>query len=340
MRTSISLAVLLIGCSGAPPRDPSKAIAVDPLHLSTALKTPVKYTGLLFGDQTCRQIQPGTIGTDALPAFGKCLELLGLNKGPRQGALPDEVLYVYGPGIEVSARFQLGDGGAAHVEEIGYIEGGSNPTLTPSAFDALRGGTNELKFTDAQRDQLDKIGDTSAWLKICVDSDGSVTDVRTIEASSPYAGEVYAEAVKAWRVTPFQLRDHAIPACTVHKFGYPNASNELEALPLPTAAEGGPPSVYLDSLGTRIAGTSEIVPDSPTKIELAQNGNPPLAAGVRFCIDGSGKVSTVKVVAPSGLKVYDDELQSGVKAWAFKPYLRDGKAIPVCSAVTFHYSQS
>ena len=48
----------------------------------------------------------------------------------------------------------------------------------------------------------------------------------------------------------------------------------------------------------------------------------------KLCIDEQGKVSSVKIVKSNPEIV--SQLQSALASWRYKPYLRDGKATPVC----------
>ena len=60
----------------------------------------------------------------------------------------------------------------------------------------------------------------------------------------------------------------------------------------------------------------------------------------KLCIDESGAVKETKVLKASGFAAYDAKIERELKTWAYKPYLTPvGRAVPVCTAVTFIYSQ-
>jgi hypothetical protein len=45
------------------------------------------------------------------------------------------------------------------------------------------------------------------------------------------------------------------------------------------------------------------------------------------------------VLQTSSYRSYDEEIIRKMQGWKYRPYLEDGKAVAVCSAITFVYSQ-
>ena len=41
----------------------------------------------------------------------------------------------------------------------------------------------------------------------------------------------------------------------------------------------------------------------------------------------------------AGMKAVEERIESEMARWAYNPYVVNGKAVPVCTAVTFIYSQ-
>jgi hypothetical protein len=89
----------------------------------------------------------------------------------------------------------------------------------------------------------------------------------------------------------------------------------------------------------RIAGDKVILPDDPTKTAITRSQKERVIASLKLCVDVTGKVSQVKLLKSSGFPDYDRKLEAGMNTWAYRPYVVDGKAIPVCTAVTFIYAQ-
>jgi len=53
-----------------------------------------------------------------------------------------------------------------------------------------------------------------------------------------------------------------------------------------------------------------------------------------------GAVTSVKMLKGTGFPAYDNKIQSKMNGeWKYKPYAVNGRAVPVCTAVTFIYSQ-
>ena len=85
----------------------------------------------------------------------------------------------------------------------------------------------------------------------------------------------------------------------------------------------------------RIAGDKTITP--PDEIKALAPGS--IKSSFKFCVAETGEVSDVKVLQPSPYRTYDEDVIRKMQRWKFQPYLEDGKAIAVCSAITFIYSQ-
>lgn len=92
--------------------------------------------------------------------------------------------------------------------------------------------------------------------------------------------------------------------------------------------------------GQRVAGEKAIVPDRPDKVTLARTGDARVVTTLKMCLDVSGKVSGVTFLKRSGLPDYDAKLQATIlNTWRYRPFVVDGKAVPVCTSVTFIYRQ-
>ena len=53
-------------------------------------------------------------------------------------------------------------------------------------------------------------------------------------------------------------------------------------------------------------------------------------------LDKSGYRNMLK---STGFGAYDSKIQSEMRSWRYRPYMMNGRAVPVCTAVTFIYSQ-
>jgi TonB family protein len=90
----------------------------------------------------------------------------------------------------------------------------------------------------------------------------------------------------------------------------------------------------------RISGERAIVPRDSTKAEMIRSGRRKVIGSFKLCIDETGTVVQVELLKSTGFSAYDDKLRSGIMKWRYRPYLREGKPAPVCTRVTFVYSQS
>jgi hypothetical protein len=90
----------------------------------------------------------------------------------------------------------------------------------------------------------------------------------------------------------------------------------------------------------RIAGDKEIAPDNVTKAEIGRSGKEKLVGAYKLCITAEGTVSSVSQLTSTGFPAYDSKIQSTIRSqWRYRPFMVNGKATPVCTAVRFIYSQ-
>jgi len=108
--------------------------------------------------------------------------------------------------------------------------------------------------------------------------------------------------------------------------------------PPPPAPPQNVPPTMLE--GSRIAGEKQIFPDDVTKTEIKRSGKTRIIASFKLCLSQGGAVNSVKMLKSSGFPAYDRKIQQKMRGeWRYRPYLVNGKAVPVCTAVTFIYSQ-
>jgi periplasmic protein TonB len=108
--------------------------------------------------------------------------------------------------------------------------------------------------------------------------------------------------------------------------------------PPPPAAPTNVPPTLLE--GSRIAGEKNIVPDDVTKTEIQRSGKDRIVGSFKLCLTIDGAISSVSMLKSTGFGAYDSKIQSKMRTeWRYKPMLVNGKAAPVCTAVTFIYMQ-
>lgn len=90
----------------------------------------------------------------------------------------------------------------------------------------------------------------------------------------------------------------------------------------------------------RIAGSKRIVPDSLVQADIIAAGKTKVVASMKMCLDDKGNVSSVTQLKSSGFPTYDRKLMTEMRQWLFRPYKLSGKAVPVCTAITFIYDAS
>jgi protein TonB len=108
--------------------------------------------------------------------------------------------------------------------------------------------------------------------------------------------------------------------------------------PPPPAAPQNVPPTLLE--GSRIAGEKQIIPDDVTKTEIQRSGKDKIIGSFKLCINAVGEVTSVNMLKSTTFPAYDQKIQGKMRGeWKYRPYAVNGKAVPVCTAVTFIYSQ-
>ena len=91
---------------------------------------------------------------------------------------------------------------------------------------------------------------------------------------------------------------------------------------------------------SRISGDKNIAPDDVTKTEINRSGKDRLVGSFKLCITVDGAISQVNMIKSTGFPAYDSRISSKIHGeWRYKPFNVNGKAVPVCTAVTFIYTQ-
>ncbi len=107
--------------------------------------------------------------------------------------------------------------------------------------------------------------------------------------------------------------------------------------PPPSLPKNVPPT-SLESY--RIAGTKMITPDDADKTRILDSGNQRVIGSFKLCLDVTGNVTQIRLLKSTGVPGYDAKLAREMAKWRYRPYMLDGRAVPVCTAITFVYSQS
>jgi protein TonB len=111
--------------------------------------------------------------------------------------------------------------------------------------------------------------------------------------------------------------------------------------PPPPPPPAPPQNVAPQALdANRIAGEKNIVPDDVTKTEISRSGKDKLVGSFKLCITAEGNINTVTQLKSTSFPAYDQKIVNTIRGeWRYRAFTVNGKATPVCTAVTFIYSQ-
>ena len=367
MRNAACVCVLLVACGPglrrpdpkAAGRDAIVSASGDPTAFERLLRGPVVNGGLWFDEPQCASTfsRPGEMSESQRAAFAHCLAKLKLQTSPREDALGDVIVLEYGVGFELEARL-VPELDGPRISWIGYEsrrdERDNAPTITVHALEQLRdagdpsGPVDPALAATVELDPTPKSHAAFAWFKICIDDTGNVNDVHAHETTSVKAQTAFLAAIQQWKFRPFVVEGQPVPVCSMVRMTYPYGQGpEVEVLPLPPSpaktkrdpvvfAEGSKHSLME---GHRIAGQKMIVPDDDTKSAISKSRVSRIQGTFRLCLDETGTVVQVVPIRSTGFASYDRRIFGGIMGWRYSPYLVDGQAVPVCTAVTFIYTQ-
>jgi hypothetical protein len=340
--------------SDVPPHEDGHALVAASGNvdaIAKLLRGSVTNGGLWFSDPECVRQFPvaAKIDGERLGAFAKCLAELRFQPSLRHDPFIDVAVLTYAPGIEVEALIAH-DTDGPRLDWIGYA-GRRNladalPTITSAVLESLRSagspdGPLDPTASAALFEPRVRNAVAYAWLKVCIDADGAVTSVHPREASSLSASRLFVATAMKWRFHPFVVGGHAIPACAMVDLAYPPARKEaVETLPLPSMAADEPVIVPPKALEAhRISGSKLIVPDDDVKFALRKLGATRLVGSFKLCIDETGHVTHVTTIRSTKAPSYDQKITARLYSWVYAPYIDEGRPTPVCTAVTFIYTQ-
>jgi TonB family protein len=92
--------------------------------------------------------------------------------------------------------------------------------------------------------------------------------------------------------------------------------------------------------GKRISGRVQVVPDDEDKMRIRSLPKRGTRGAFELCLDESGRYESGTLVHSTGLPRYDAKIIQAMMRWAYSPQLVDGVAVPICTRITFIYTQA
>ncbi len=300
--------------------------------------------GLWFADATCEAQfgQPITIKPASFDAFAHCVAGLHLRPTGRGDAFDDTSVLTDDAGFELEARVTAGrldflgfSGRAPGTPEL--------PSITPDALESLRTGGDRnatISAFDASAFAKQPGPRHAEHLRLCVTDSG---DLSVIPATTMMttAAAAFSAVTRSWRFRPFFAGGKPMAVCAIVAFDYPGATRDSDRLPAPPQFSKAGHLVYfvppIDLEPLRVAGTKNIVPDDTDKAHLWGRR---LQGSFKLCLDETGHYERGEVLQSTGVPGYDARIaRTLMTEWAYRPTVVDGVAIPVCTAITFIYTQ-
>lgn len=320
--------------------------ANKPADIERLLRGTVINGGMWWNHPDCFREFPvsATIRPDQFSAFARCLAGLALQPSPRLDALPDVTVFRYEPGFEIEARIVDDDGGGPRLTWIGYVarRGPSDPlpTITAAALEGLRLAGDPNGPLDRSTPGLEPLARPSefTWFKICLDADGVVAKLEPRQTTSPAVMRMFEAAATTWQFKPFIANGQPQPVCSMILMRYPAVPlTEPEMLPMPTG--DNLPLLVASAAMKLVNGTKMVVPDDRDRLKVQRSSVRKLTGVFRACTDEAGKVVDLLPLRSTGLASYDQRILAAMSRYVYAPVLDRGRPIPVCTIITFIYSQ-
>lgn len=94
------------------------------------------------------------------------------------------------------------------------------------------------------------------------------------------------------------------------------------------------PQVALEA--QRISGEKDIQPPNDVATAISRSGKGVVGV-VKMCLTNGGTVQKLNVLKSTGHAGYDNKIKTKMREWRYRPFMVNGKAVPVCTSVTFIY---
>lgn len=213
---------------------------------------------------------------------------------------------------------------------------------------------------------LDLQGARDLILNVCLTADGAIERVEYSANMQPEAALRIAEKItQAWSyqayVPPGQTGGIAVcgpiapaelaaldapkpPAVHIQSptdTGEVVAPNPVTPIPTPPATNGAPTFIaptVIEQL--RLVGVIGIAPDNATATQMQRLKVSTVRVVVKLCLAADGTIASTNILTSSGFGNYDRRIFTTIRdTWKYRPFTRNGVGMPVCTTVTFIYSQ-
>jgi hypothetical protein len=302
--------------------------------------------GMWFPDADCeaRFGHAATIRSEHFDAFARCVGTLHLRPTGRAHWHDDTSVLTDDAGFEIEAHVVDG-----HLDFIGFSARASGmpdlPSITPEALEALRiSGDSKATISEEEAEKVIVPGSPTPHvehLRLCLGETGELTTVMPGQTMTPASAAAFSAIARGWKFRSFVVGGKPMSVCAIVAFAYPATGGAAERrLPRPPELSKAGHLVYnvrpVDLEALRVRGSKMIVPDDEDKIHL--NGKR-LIGSFKLCLDETGHYERGTLIKSTEVPRYDAKIARALMGWAYRPYVVDGRAIPVCSAVTFIYTQ-
>lgn len=166
----------------------------------------------------------------------------------------------------------------------------------------------------------------SVAVEVIVSPDGKVKKAKAVTGKSEALKEAAEKKVKKWEFEPYLVNGSPVPVRTEITF---NFNNTLDHYHDPS----GDLPVHLDQKTAQALVVKRVNPEYP---DIARIAHITGAVELRVIIGEDGRVHALHII--TGHPLLAPAAYNAVRQWEFKPYVENGKTVPIDTNVTVTFS--
>ena len=163
-------------------------------------------------------------------------------------------------------------------------------------------------------------------LAVTVSPEGKVTKAKVVSGKNPALQETAEKAVKKWAFEPYLVNGTPVPVRTTITF---NFNNTLDHYREPN----GDVPVHLDEKTAQALVAKRVEPEYPP---MARVGHITGVVELRVIVGEDNRVHAMHIIR--GHPLLAPAAYNAVRQWEFKPYVENGKTLPVDTNVTVTFT--
>ena len=166
----------------------------------------------------------------------------------------------------------------------------------------------------------------SVAVELTVSPEGKVTKAKAISGKIDLLKETTEKTLKKWRFAPYLINGTPVPVRTEITFNFKHTLDQYRG-------PNGDAPVHLDQKTAQALVTKRVFPQYPP---MARLGGITGAVELRVIVGEDGRVHALHII--TGHPLLAVAAYNAVRQWEFKPYIENGKTVPIDTNVTVTFN--